>query len=171
MNGIQTYPKKNISDLCTIEMGKGVICNIIPGEYTFISGNLRQCSTNTYSYDSECILLVGMGNDIGKILHWKNGNFTPNYNLYVIKIRNKELLDYRYLYLYLTANNDYIKNLVKQDVGYKTIDKERLMFSSISLPNIEIQQKIIKEHESLLKQSESINFKIFKLIESLIDKN
>ena len=88
MNNINPSSKEIIKNLCNIEKGKGIMWNVLPGKYTFITGNLQKCPTNSYNYNSECILLVAMGNDLGKVFHWESGCFTPNYNLYIIKILN-----------------------------------------------------------------------------------
>ena len=117
------------------------------GKYPFFTCAVEPLKINTYSYNCECVLVAGNG-DLNVKYYF--GKFEAYQRTYIIESSCPEKLLVPYLYRYLC---NYIVFLRRQSIGgvIKYIKLNNLTEAQISLPDIEIQKKIIDEFDCLDK--------------------
>ena len=148
--------KVKLGDICDIECGKGVYANIVNGSYPYVKGNLEIISSNTFTHETECILFTRMG-EMGNVIYWNKGKFTPNHNLFIIKKKANVNLDYRYLYLYLLSNkNKIIQTLSRNDTNIPTINIKDLQSFYVYIPSLELQLELVEYHNLLEEKEKKI---------------
>ena len=148
--------KLKLGEICDIECGKGVYANIVKGIYTYVTGNLKLISSNTYTHETDCILFTRMG-EIGNVIYWNKGKFTPNYNLFIIKKKANVNLDYRYLYLYLLGNKNKItQTLSINDTNTPIVNIKDLQSFYVDIPSLELQLELVEYHNLLLEKEKKI---------------
>lgn len=101
------YPKdweeKNLGFLSSIKTGtKNNEDKVSYGKYSFFVRSANVERIDTYSYDTEAILVPGEGN-IGSIFHYINGKFDVHQRVYAITNFNK-MVNARYIYWYMVKN-------------------------------------------------------------------
>lgn len=112
------------------------------GKYPFFVRSANVERIDTYSYDTEAILVPGEGN-IGSIFHYINGRFDVHQRVYVItKFRN--LVDAKYIYWFMIKN---FGQYALSQTSKATVDSLRLpAFKDfeISFPRL-VEQKAIAD--------------------------
>jgi restriction endonuclease S subunit len=122
------------------------------GKYRFyISGNDKKLYLNSYTIESECLII---GNGGCANIHIDN-EFTPSKHVTVCDI-DINIASTSYVYLYMKTN---IHMLEEQfaGAGIKWINREKISNIKIPIPSLEIQQKIVDELTSIEASIASIN--------------
>ena len=149
---------KKLGDLVNIKTGK-LDANAASenGEYPFFTCSITPLKINSYSYDCECVLVAGNG-DLN--VKYYNGRFDAYQRTYIIESKDKNYLDTKYLYYFMSK---YIEILRNQSIGgvIKYIKLGNLTDAKIPVPSLKEQQKIAdildKAQNVLDKRVETIN--------------
>lgn len=101
------YPKdweeNNLGNLAFIKTGnKNNEDKVSGGKYPFYVRSEKVERINTFSYDTEAILVPGEGN-IGSVFHYVNGKFDVHQRVYAIT-NFSDTLNAKYLYWYMVKN-------------------------------------------------------------------
>lgn len=109
------------------------------GEYPFFTCSRVPLKINSYSYDCECVLIAGNGDLNAK---YYNGKFDAYQRTYIVESKDKDILDVKYLFLFLDG---YIDVLRDQSVGgvIKYIKLENLTEAQIPIPPCSKQKHIV----------------------------
>ncbi len=108
------------------------------GIYPFFTCAKEEYRINSYSFDCECVLLAGNG-DLN--IKYYNGKFNAYQRTYVIESKDKNLLDVRYLYFFMSM---YIGTLRDVSIGgvIKYIKLGDITDAKIPLPPLPEQRRI-----------------------------
>ncbi len=131
---------KRLGDLCRIRTGK-LDANAADddGLYPFFTCSVTPLRINKYAYDCECVLVAGNG-DLN--VKYYSGKFNAYQRTYIIESNDKNVLDVRYLYMFLS---EYVTILRKKSIGaiIKYIKLGYLTEAKLLLPPISEQQSIV----------------------------
>ena len=136
---------KKLGDLCKIRTGK-LDANAADdnGLYPFFTCSITPLKINTFAYDCECVLVAGNG-DLN--VKYFSGKFNAYQRTYIIESNDKNVLDVKYLYLFLS---EYVTILRKKSIGaiIKYIKLGYLTDAKIPLPPLTEQQSIVDYFDS-----------------------
>jgi type I restriction enzyme S subunit len=134
------WPTKKLGEICKICTGKKDVDEGNPnGEYPFFSCSREITYSDTYSFDTEAILVAGNG-DVGNTKIYK-GKFEAYQRTYVLDGFKEDI---KYIYYYLIGNLKKILVRSKSGSTMPYIRKGDLENLEIPLPSLPIQQKIVK---------------------------
>lgn len=142
------YPVVNLSDVASISTGKkDVNQGNAKGAYPFFTCAREHTYSDTYSYDTEALLIAGNG-DVGNVKYYK-GKFEAYQRTYILSDFNK----IEPLYLYYILDTTLKPILEKQKLGNTMpyIKVGMLADYKIPLPPIEIQREIVAELDGYQK--------------------
>lgn len=157
----------DLGSLVNIKTGKlDSNASVKGGKYPFFTCARETYEIDSYSFDTEAVLLAG-NNASGdfNVKHYK-GKFDAYQRTYVITIKDEGVFGYRFLYYWLDKS---LKDFKKQSIGTNTRYLRLGMITGlkIPLPSLEEQERIVKvldgeamQVESALKLSESFERKI-----------
>ena len=148
---------KRLGDLVNIKTGKlDANASAENGEYPFFTCSITPLKINSYSYDCECVLVAGNG-DLN--VKYYNGKFDAYQRTYIIESKDKEYLNTKYLYYFMSK---YIEILRNQSIGgvIKYIKLGNLTDARIPVPSLKEQLKVVeildKAKKVLDKRKEAI---------------
>ena len=162
----ENWKKVRLGDFVKIRTGKlDANASSDDGKYPFFTCSIEPLKISTYSYDCECVLVAGNG-DLN--VKYYNGKFDAYQRTYIIESLNKNILDVKFLYIFLSL---YIETLRKLSIGgvIKYIKLANLTEALIPLPSLEIQKKIsktIKKSEKIIEENKQLLEKYDLLIKS-----
>ena len=162
----ENWKKVRLGDFVKIRTGKlDANASSDDGKYPFFTCSIEPLKISTYSYDCECVLVAGNG-DLN--VKYYNGKFDAYQRTYIIESLNKNILDVKFLYTFLSL---YIETLRKLSIGgvIKYIKLANLTEALIPLPSLEIQKKIsktIKKSEKIIEENKQLLEKYDTLIKS-----
>lgn len=136
------WPMVELKELCEITTGKKDVNEGNPnGEYPFFTCAKENTFINTFSFDTEALLIAGNG-DVGAVKYYK-GKFDAYQRTYVLS--NFKKVSVRYFFQVL--NNSLKENMQLQKLGNTMpyIKLEMLQTFQIPLPPLEIQEQIVAE--------------------------
>ncbi|MBI5663509.1 MAG: restriction endonuclease subunit S [Nitrospirae bacterium] len=111
------------------------------GEYPFFTCSQEVFRTDTYSFDTECVLLGGNNASGIYPLKYYSGKFDAYQRTYVIRSLDGRKLMNRYLYYALHPKLDMLKN-ISTGVATKFLTLTILNNIKIEIPHIKAQHKI-----------------------------
>jgi type I restriction enzyme S subunit len=148
--------------LCDIKTGgKDTQDNVENGSYPFFVRSPNIERINSFSFDGEAVLTSGDGAGVGKIFHYYVGKF--DYHQRVYKFSNFKDIMGKYFYWFLKENFQY--EILRWNAK-STVDSVRLPF----LQNFPMVLPPIEEQENLLLKIDSIDDRVEKLIQRLMNK-
>ena len=168
MSSIHNYPTVKLGDICEIKIGIYNPTNNstnLNTNYPYITASFTSQVSETFSHDEEVILFVRLG-EIGNVYHWKGGKFTPSSDLFVIKKHPNSKVEYKYLYLFLKANQQYVYNNLGKGLRVFSICRNDVVNLDINLPPLEIQKQIVEEYNQLEIKKTMIQNEMVKYIDS-----
>lgn len=136
------WPMVELKELCVIATGKKDVNEGNPkGEYPFFTCAKENTFIDTFSFDTEALLIAGNG-DVGAVKYYK-GKFDAYQRTYVLS--NFKNVNVRYLFQIL--NNSLKENMQLQKLGNTMpyIKLGMLQTFLVPLPPLEIQEQIVKE--------------------------
>lgn len=151
-NGVE-YRK--LGDICEIRTGKlNANAKVENGLYPFFTCDALPFRINTYSFDTEAILVSGNGSQVGHINYYK-GKFDAYQRTYILS--NFNYVDIKFLLHFLKAYlKEYIMlNSNKGSVPYITLPM--LQDYLIPVPPIEVQEEIVRILDKFSTLSEKLN--------------
>ncbi|MDY7046522.1 MULTISPECIES: restriction endonuclease subunit S [unclassified Virgibacillus] len=136
------------------------------GKYPFFTCSINPSRINSYSYDSECVLVAGNG-DLN--VKYYNGKFDAYQRTYIVESIDTKLLNVKYLYYFLKM---YVEKLREQSIGgvIKYIKLGNLTNAEIPLLDIKEQIKIayiLSKSEDIIKKREHQISKLNSLKQSI----
>lgn len=144
---------KRLGDLCRIRTGK-LDANAADddGLYPFFTCSVTPLRINKYAYDCECVLVAGNG-DLN--VKYYSGKFNAYQRTYIIESNDKNVLDVRYLYMFLS---EYVTILRKKSIGaiIKYIKLGYLTEAKLLLPPISEQQSIFEYLDSAFAKIDAL---------------
>lgn len=144
---------KRLGDLCRIRTGK-LDANAADddGLYPFFTCSVTPLRINKYAYDCECVLVAGNG-DLN--VKYYSGKFNAYQRTYIIESNDKNVLDVRYLYMFLS---EYVTILRKKSMGaiIKYIKLGYLTEAKLLLPPISEQQSIFEYLDSAFAKIDAL---------------
>ena len=158
--------KVRLGDYVRIRTGKlDANASSPDGDYPFFTCAVEPLKIDTYSYDCECVLVAGNG-DLN--VKYYDGKFDAYQRTYIIESKDKTQLSVPYLYRFLDA---YIDTLRNQSIGgvIKYIKLGNLTEAPIVIPALQIQNKtvsILSFLDSLIKKANQQKEKLDELIKS-----
>jgi type I restriction enzyme, S subunit len=134
------WPTKKLGEICKIRTGKKDVDEGNPeGKYPFFTCSREITYSDTYSFDTEAILIAGNG-DVGNTKIYK-GKFEAYQRTYVLDGFQENI---KYIYYYLIGNLKRILVKSKSGSTMPYIRKGDLENFKIPLPSLHVQQKIVK---------------------------
>ena len=158
--------KVRLGDYVRIKTGKLDANAASPdGDYPFFTCAVEPLKIDSYSYDCECVLVAGNG-DLN--VKYYDGKFDAYQRTYIIESKDNTRLSVPYLYRFLDA---YIDTLRNQSIGgvIKYIKLGNLTEARINVPAISEQNKTVKILsfvDELLKKANLQLQKLDELIKS-----
>lgn len=109
------------------------------GRYPFFTCSVTPLKINSYSYETECVLVAGNG-DLN--VKYYNGKFDAYQRTYIIESKDIEILNVKYLFHFL---GKYVEKLRSQSIGgvIKYIKLGNLTEALIPIFSVDIQKKIV----------------------------
>jgi restriction endonuclease S subunit len=143
-----TKNKVRLATECDIFKGKSPTLKTLPGEYTFVVTAKNRRTANTYQFDGEavCVPLVsstGHGHASLHRIHYEKGKFAVANILAAIIPKNKQKLNTKYLYYYLSFYKDELLVPLMRGVANVTIPIKKLDDVAIDMPSKYEQEKIV----------------------------
>lgn len=136
------WPMTDLKELCEITTGrKDVNEGNLNGEYPFFTCAKENTFIDTFSFDTEALLIAGNG-DVGAVKYYK-GKFDAYQRTYVLS--NFKNVNVKYLFQVL--NNSLKENMQLQKLGNTMpyIKLGMLQTFQIPLPPLEIQEQIVTD--------------------------
>lgn len=133
--------KNKLGNFVNIRTGKlDANASSSEGGYPFFTCSKKPLKISSYSYDCECVLVAGNG-DLN--VKYYDGKFDAYQRTYIIESRDKNILNTRYLYWFLSK---YVEKLRELSIGgvIKYIKLNNLTDPLIPLPSLEDQKRIVK---------------------------
>lgn len=134
--------KVNLGEYVRIKTGKlDANDSNINGKYPFFTCSNEPLRINDYSYDCECVLVAGNG-DLN--VKYYNGKFDAYQRTYIIEVKDKNLLNTKFLYYLINAN---IEQLRRNAIGgvIKYIKLGNLTNIKFELTKMNKQNHIVEE--------------------------
>lgn len=131
-----------LGNVCKIRTGKlDANAGSPKGKYPFFTCAQTPLKIDFYKYDCECVLVAG---NCDLNVKYFNGKFEAYQRTYIIESLDKQQLDTKFLYYYLSS---YIDNLKNKRAGgvIKFIKLGDL--TSIEIPNLGLNEQIKCVHE------------------------
>ena len=132
---------KKLGDCCRVRTGKlDANASCENGQYPFFTCSITPLKINSCSFDCECVLVAGNG-DLN--VKYYNGKFDAYQRTYIIETLDKNAVDVKYLYHFLSS---YIDTLRKQSIGaiIKYIKLGNLTEAMLPIPPLSEQKRIVK---------------------------
>jgi type I restriction enzyme M protein len=139
------YETVKLGDICTIKTGKKDVNQGNPdGEYPFFTCARDHTFSDSYSFDTEALLIAGNG-DVGHVQYFK-GKFEAYQRTYILS-DFKDNADIKFIYYYLSNKLKPILELQKLGNTMPYIKLGMLTDFEIPLPPIEVQKEIVEQIE------------------------
>lgn len=137
------------------------------GKYPFFTCSQETYSTDTYSFDTEAVLLGGNNANGIYPLKFFKGKFDAYQRTYVIQSLNKKILDNSFLFFALNVQLNLLRT-ISTGVTTKFLTKTILNNFEIKIPSINSQKKIaaiLSTYDNLIEN----NNKRIQILEKIAD--
>lgn len=139
------YETVRLGDICTIKTGKKDVNQGNPdGEYPFFTCAREHTFSDSYSFDTEALLIAGNG-DVGHVQYFK-GKFEAYQRTYILS-DFKDNADIKFIYYYLSNKLKPVLELQKLGNTMPYIKLGMLTDFAVPLPPLDIQKEIVEQIE------------------------
>ncbi len=139
------YETVKLGDICAIKTGKRDVNQGNPsGEYPFFTCARENTFSDSYSFDTEALLIAGNG-DVGHVKYFK-GKFEAYQRTYVL-LDFKDNVDIKFIYYYISNKLKPVLELQKLGNTMPYIKLGMLTDFDIPLPSLEVQKEIVEQIE------------------------
>lgn len=171
-----------LSSVCYIEKGNTPIQNSNAGDYPLVVTSEERLTSDKFQFDSQavCIPMVsstGHGHASLKRVHYQNGKFALGNILCALISKDESVLMTKYLYIYLQFYKDDLLVPLMKGSANVSLSLSSLKNLEIPIPDIQIQNRILREYEFIGNSVSNIKSKIAEikinydlLISSIISK-
>lgn len=148
MARISNFPLVGIKSVCTFEYGYSLPKpKRVDGPYPVVGSNGITGCHNEYTVEGP-VIVVGRKGSAGQVTYIEE-HCCPIDTTYFVKIRNKEEIDFKYLYRILKSLD---MEKLRDGAGIPGLNREDVYNTyKIPLPPLEIQKEIVAEIESYQK--------------------
>ena len=134
--------RARLGELVAFKTGKLDSNAAVPnGEYPFFTCSQETLRTNTYSFDTECVLLAGNNANGIFPLKYFNGKFDAYQRTYVVTTRDPQVLTARFLYYALRPKLSQFRS-VSTGAATKFLTLTILNETEIEVPPLPAQRRI-----------------------------
>ena len=131
-----------LDDVCTFKTGKlNSNASIENGAYPFYTCAQTIYRTNTYSFDTECVILGGNNAEARYPIFYKNGKFDAYQRNYIIEPKDNSIINVRWLYYSLSTYLEYMR-LASTGATTRFLTLTILKNIKLNVPSINTQIKI-----------------------------
>ena len=138
-----------LENLCEIKTGKKYVNQGNPeGKYPFFTCALEHTYSDTYSYDTEALMIAGNG-AVGNVTYY-SGKFEAYQRTYILSDFNKKI-NVKYLNHFLQGM---LKDILKKKVLGSTMPYIKVSFLKnidIPVPSLQEQEKIVERLDTFMK--------------------
>jgi type I restriction enzyme S subunit len=139
----QIWENTKLKELVEFRTGKlNSNAAVLNGKYPFFTCAQETYRTNTFSFDTECVLLAGNNANGVYPLKYFIGKFDAYQRTYVITPKNANKLSTRFLYYQLQPRLEYLRS-ISTGAATKFLTLNLLNEIDIPIPAIYIQKKIV----------------------------
>jgi type I restriction enzyme S subunit len=163
---VSTFQTSKLGELVTFRTGKLDSNAAVPnGDYPFFTCSQETLRTNTFSFDTECVLLAGNNaNGIFPLKYFK-GKFDAYQRTYVVRPRDTEMVATKFLYYALRLKLDEFRSF-STGAATKFLTLTILNETEIQAPPLPIQRRIagiLSAYDELIENSQ----RRIKILESV----
>lgn len=137
-----TLQTRKLGELVTFKTGKlDSNAAVVDGDYPFFTCSQETLRTNTYSFDTECVLLAGNNaNGIFPLKYFK-GKFDAYQRTYIVRPRDTNVLSTKFLYYALRVKLSELRSF-STGAATKFLTLAILNETEIQAPPLPVQQRI-----------------------------
>ena len=177
------FKKEKLDQVCTVSKGKTGIAKAIPGIYSLVTTGQNRKTCNEYQFDTKavCIPLVsstGHGKKTLNYVHYQEGKFALGTILAAVIPRDKNILDAKYLHLYLSFYKDDILVPLMKGAANVSLSIKDIKQIYIPTPPIDIQKNVIykmslidKFEKQIFKQKDLLDLLTTTLLREAFEQN
>jgi type I restriction enzyme S subunit len=151
------HPTRRLGELVSFKTGKLDSNAATPdGDYPFFTCSQKTLRTNTFSFDTECVLLAGNNANGIFPLKYFEGKFDAYQRTYVIRPLNTDVLVTKFLYYALRLKLDEFRSF-STGAATKFLTLTILNETEIKVPPFYIQQRIagiLSAYDELIENSQ-----------------
>jgi type I restriction enzyme S subunit len=163
---VSTFQTRKLGELVTFKTGKLDSNAAVPnGNYPFFTCSQETLRTNTFSFDTECVLLAGNNANGIFPLKYFQGKFDAYQRTYVVRPRDTEELTTKFLYYALRLKLDEFRSF-STGAATKFLTLTILNDTEIQAPPLPIQRRIagiLSAYDELIENSQ----RRIKILESM----
>ena len=157
---------RKLGELVTFKTGKLDSNAAVPGgEYPFFTCSQETLRTNTFSFDTECVLLAGNNANGIFPLKYFSGKFDAYQRTYIVRPRDTDVLSTKFLYFALRLKLDEFRSF-STGAATKFLTLTILNETEVNVPPLPIQQRIagiLSAYDELIENSQ----RRIKILESM----
>ena len=146
-----------LSELVAFKTGKLDSNAAVPdGDYPFFTCSQETLRTNTYSFDTECVLLAGNNANGIYPLKYFHGKFDAYQRTYVVKPRDPDILTTKFLYYSLRPKLSELRSF-STGAATKFLTLTILNETEIEVPPLPVQRRIagiLSAYDELMENSQ-----------------
>ena len=146
-----------LGELVAFKTGKLDSNAAVPdGDYPFFTCSQETLRTNTFSFDTECVLLAGNNANGIYPLKYFNGKFDAYQRTYVVKPRDTEVLTTKFLYYALRPKLSELRSF-STGAATKFLTLTILNETEIQVPPLPVQRRIagiLSAYDELMENSQ-----------------
>ncbi len=158
-----------LGDLASFKTGKLNSNAATPdGSYPFFTCSQQTFRTDTYSFDTECVLLAGNNANGVYPIKYYSGKFDAYQRTYVIRALNENKLNNRYLYYALQPKLELLKS-ISTGAATKFLTLTLLKDLDLKVPSLPIQRKIasvLSAYDDLIEN----NTRRIEILEEMVQR-
>ena len=148
---------RNLGELVAFKTGKLDSNAAVPdGDYPFFTCSQETLRTNTFSFDTECVLLAGNNANGVYPLKYFHGKFDAYQRTYVVKPRDTEALTTKFLYYALRPKLSELRSF-STGAATKFLTLTILNDTEIQVPPLPVQRRIagiLSAYDELMENSQ-----------------
>lgn len=146
-----------LGELVAFKTGKLDSNAAVPnGDYPFFTCSQETLRTNTFSFDTECVLLAGNNANGIYPLKYFHGKFDAYQRTYIVKPRDQNLLTTRFLYYALRPKLSELRSF-STGAATKFLTLTILNETEIQVPPLPVQRRIagiLSAYDELMENSQ-----------------
>jgi type I restriction enzyme S subunit len=151
------FKQRKLGELVTFKTGKlDSNAAVAGGAYPFFTCSQETLRTDTFSFDTECVLLAGNNANGIFPLKYFHGQFDAYQRTYVIRPVDTGVLDTKYLYYALRIKLEELRSF-STGAATKFLTLTILNETAIQVPSIEVQKRIsglLSAYDELIENSQ-----------------
>jgi type I restriction enzyme S subunit len=154
---MKTWPTAKLGELVAFKTGKLDSNAAVPdGDYPFFTCSQETLRTNTFSFDTECVLLAGNNANGIYPLKYFHGKFDAYQRTYVVKPRDTGVLTTKFLFYALRPKLSELRS-VSTGAATKFLTLTILNETEIQIPPLPVQRQIagiLSAYDELMENSQ-----------------